>query len=348
MNEKKNILRNPFLLVAIGSFGASICLPGKAKAASFDQIFIFGDSVSDTGNVFSLTGNTFPPPPLYSDGRFTSGEIWIDSLTRELDLEVTNFYGNDPVSSQSNLNFAIGGATTGASSLSGFPGVSIQVDNFLDFLGTETISEDALVILWAGGNDYVENLQNQGTLLDPRIPVNNLTNSLIRLSDAGAQNILVPNLFNLNDVPLAQSIFPPQLNEPLRQTTEIHNSVLEVSISNLTANSPETNISIFDVNTLIAGLIDDPTAFGFIDTPLESCLVPNNFPDISPTAVPCDNPDEYIFFDNQHFTPRVHTLIADAALETINQEFAQATPEPAGIIALLGFSLGLIQARKRN
>ncbi|WP_353930485.1 hypothetical protein WJM97_19765 [Okeanomitos corallinicola TIOX110] len=31
----------------------------------FDNLIIFGDSLSDTGNIFQASGNTFPPSPPY-------------------------------------------------------------------------------------------------------------------------------------------------------------------------------------------------------------------------------------------------------------------------------------------
>jgi len=33
-------------------------LPTKASAASFDQLYVFGDSLSDTGNIYNATANT--------------------------------------------------------------------------------------------------------------------------------------------------------------------------------------------------------------------------------------------------------------------------------------------------
>src|SRR5437868_1188537 len=50
------------------------------KCMRFRDIVIFGDSDSDTGNVFSLTGKTWPISPPYYKGRFTNGPNWVDLL----------------------------------------------------------------------------------------------------------------------------------------------------------------------------------------------------------------------------------------------------------------------------
>jgi len=38
-----------------------------APAQSFDQIYVFGDSLSDIGNVSDTTRGIFPSPPTFKD-----------------------------------------------------------------------------------------------------------------------------------------------------------------------------------------------------------------------------------------------------------------------------------------
>jgi phospholipase/lecithinase/hemolysin len=56
-------------VIALGSIGT---LPVKAATLGFDGLYVFGDSLSDTGNVYAATQNQFPPLP-YAPGRFTNG-----------------------------------------------------------------------------------------------------------------------------------------------------------------------------------------------------------------------------------------------------------------------------------
>ena len=363
MNNKKesqNNLKQYFRLGILGGISSVVAFTLPSQAASFDNLVVFGNSITDTGNVFGLTGEAFPPAPLYFEGRFSDGEVWIDRLSEDLDIDLDNFYSQntDPTAS-SGLNFAVGGATTGTSSLGGsmFPGVTTQVDNYLSFLGDNTIDESTLVVLWAGENDYVESVQTQGTILNPTVPVGNIASSLTRLIDAGATNIFVPNLVNLNQVPLAQSLLPEEQVQQLAGLTAAHNSILENALSELETAFPQTNIASFDTNSLFNNLFNNPEAFGFGSDSLASCLAPNSFPNIDPNVVPCENPNEFLFFDNQHFTSRVHGLIADAAFGAIEEEFGDGgesasntnttTPEPGITTTLLGLGFALLYQRRK-
>ena len=53
-------------------------VPGWATAdglpRAFEQIVVFGDSLSDNGNQYKNTGQ--PPSPPYYNGRFSNGPTW--------------------------------------------------------------------------------------------------------------------------------------------------------------------------------------------------------------------------------------------------------------------------------
>ena len=55
------------------------CLGVQGAVWSFPYtgIYVFGDSLSDSGRLFAAT--QIPPPPYYQ-GRFSNGPIWIDYL----------------------------------------------------------------------------------------------------------------------------------------------------------------------------------------------------------------------------------------------------------------------------
>lgn len=325
----------------------SLCLPVNAANVGFEQVVIFGNSVSDTGNVFNLTGGAFPPSPLYYEGRFSDSLVWTDYLSQDLDLDLINFYSNDAKNKDSSINFAIGGATSGTTSLGGpgLPGVATQVDDFIDFLDGTEVAEDALVILWSGENDYVEAL-NQGTILNPQVSIARISNSLTELANSGAKHILVPNLPYFGHMPIGQVLGNPEQGNML---TAAHNSLLTSELDSLSTLFPETNFVLFDANSVIKEIVDNPTDFGFNENHLETCLSPDNFPNIDPNVVRCDNPNEFIYFDNQHFTSSVHRLISDAALETIEQGIdvpnpsnPQFVPEPRNTFALIALGVSLL------
>ncbi len=70
------------------------------------NLVIFGDSLSDVGNVFGFSNGTFPFPaavqgplagePLYAGGSFTNGPIWWQYLTADLGLpDPVAYYAED-------------------------------------------------------------------------------------------------------------------------------------------------------------------------------------------------------------------------------------------------------------
>ena len=90
-------------------------LPLKATAATFSQIYVFGDSLSDTGNSLKATG--IPPSPPYFQGRSSNGPVWSEYLADDLGL-----------TPQQQTNYAFGGANSGSDNtlvpgLQGLPGL---------------------------------------------------------------------------------------------------------------------------------------------------------------------------------------------------------------------------------
>src|SRR5215831_15529088 len=119
----------------------------QAKPTPFSHLWVFGDSLSDTGNLFRLSGGADPLPPCF-EGRFCNGPLWVEHLADYLDMPQV-----------SEENFAVGGATTGTfnsnNGLSNkiYPGLQNEIDSFLA-LGPTTEPARALYIVEAGANDF--------------------------------------------------------------------------------------------------------------------------------------------------------------------------------------------------
>lgn len=97
-------------LSLFGLLTASVLFPSEVSAASlsptdsFSKLYVFGDSLSDTGNVFNATiavnelpvvpglivPPVSPPDPPYFQGRNSNGPVWVEYLADELNLSLTN------------------------------------------------------------------------------------------------------------------------------------------------------------------------------------------------------------------------------------------------------------------
>jgi thermolabile hemolysin len=298
------------------SFSSS-ALAAKLNLNKIDQIYTFGDSLSDTGNFFEATGNQFPPSPPYSPGRFSNGPIWIDYLSQTLGLPAT-----------SQFNFAFGGATTGTDNtvIPGLPGLQTEIGGFL--ASNPPANPNALYVVWAGANDYLG-----AGISDPTVPINNLATAINSLADFGAKNILVVNLPDLGQIPGSNGT---PLETPLDALSTAHNFGLANTINQLQTDfGSDVNLISFDVNALFKQVVDNPEDFGFTNV-TDSCLV---------GITECNNPNEYLFWDELHPTTVGHQFIADSAYESLQ---AAAVPEPTFIVGTLSFGAYLAYSKKRH
>ncbi|BDI17260.1 esterase [Nostoc cf. commune SO-36] len=325
--------------VAVGFVLFSFMLPTKASAASFDQLYIFGDSLSDQGNVFNATEETFPPRSSYFEGRFSDGPLWVDYLASQLGLKPTLLTDIDfttipptPVPTQG-INFAFGGASSGLGNAlvpdPRLPGVLKQVLGFAETLKTnnQTADPDALYTLWGGANDFF--------FINPKdsaTPINNISLALNTLVEIGAKNILVFNLPDLGKVPAATIGRNPTT---LSQSTSDFNLGLATTVSALSKN-PDLNIIPIDIYSLF----NQASELG-ITNAKESCLSRLDI------CKPGDN--KFLFWDDFHPTTGVHKAIADAALAAID---AKSVPEPSinlGILALGAFgAVGVLKRQQKK
>ena len=315
---KKKILATGFVLF-------SFILPLKATAATFKELYVFGDSLSDVGNTFNVTldpdtGEGFPPPP-YFQGRFSNGRIWVDYLAQDLGLNPTPYMdvatgGDIPTEG---INYAFSGATTGTDNTTpviGFilPGLQQQIDNFTT--ANTSADSNALYIVEAGSNDYLG-----GGVTDPTVPVNNLSTAVTSLYNVGARNIIVTNLPDLGKIPGTRG--DSQISSGLSTLTSVHNSGLAATLDFL-SQKPGINIIPLDINSLFNRAIAAPGEFGFTNV-TDSCLTTDSV---------CANPNEYFFWDSLHPTTAGHKLVGELAFRALE---SKSVPEPSvtlGILAL--------------
>ena len=302
------------LCVGAGLASAS----SMAHAQTYSKLVVFGDSLSDTGNVFRVSGGTVPASPPYYQGRFSNGPIWTD------DLAALPGVVGSPTE-----NLAFGGSRTDTTNNdSRLPGMQTEVTAYL--AAHPVVDPNALYILWGGGDDYLSARQP-----DPRVPVGNLTSEITQLALQGAHNFLIPNQSDLGEIP-ATSGTP--FSGLLDQATALHNALLAQSLQNLGLAFPTDTFTLLDVNTLYRQIYSDPSAYGFND-------VTHAYLDVAavnPGAA--GDPNSYVFWDELHPTAHSHQLIADLA-------YSVSVPEPSGVALLVGMAVsgaGFFARRKRR
>lgn len=256
----------------------------------FNNVVVFGDSYSDTGNVYKLSKRLWPKSPPYYYGRYCNGPMWIDQL------QVRN-----------KRNYAYGGATTDNNFVQGkavfgtlnVPGIQQQIDTYLKEVKSSIVgSSQTLHIIWGGGNDLLGNPPSLPPAVVPR-----LLSSVQVLLNNGAKHILVFNAIPAQYVPALLNRVPaPQLTV----LATMFNDLLQTGMHQLQQANPQASLSIFDIHALITKVITTPS----------TCLTDTTHPcwnSTSPTSVVklCSDPEKFVFLDDFHFTHRVHTLIVE-------------------------------------
>lgn len=265
-----------------------VCL-AKSNVFAFDTAVYFGDSTTDTGNVYNLTTGRWPPSPYYQ-GRFCDGPIWVDRIN---ELKTINCaYGS--ATTDNNL---VPGMTTGYDKP--VPGVRQQILMYKNMTDLSKIDfSRTIYIIWVGGNDY---FFSQMTL-QASVVVASIKNGINDLIGMGVKNFLIINQPHFQLYPAVWSL---NMNDFLRQLTLQHNGNLSQSIDMLRKNHSTISFYLLDVYALIQDIQMSSTTYGV--TNFTNCWSTTN----GTVVKLCTNSSNFLFIDGYHFTSRIHQLVAD-------------------------------------
>ncbi len=250
-----------------------------------NELYVFGDSLSDVGTVFQATRGMYPPNSMYFQGRYSNGRVWVEYLAEQLHL-----------SSKQNNNFACGGATTGSDRNSLVPGLLKQVQSFTQT--HQQTNPNALYVLWAGANDYLQGV-NSAT-----IPVENVTRAIESLAGRGLRKILVANLPDLGHLPATRT---GANSASLSALTQAHNQGLRRALKRLSQQYSDLQIVTLDANALYKKAITNPAAFRFTNV-ISPCLSGSRA---------SGDPDQFLFWDGIHPTTAAHRILGEAAFSAV-------------------------------
>ncbi|KTD18832.1 lysophospholipase A [Legionella lansingensis] len=283
---------------------------GLVAAKPLNNIVVFGDSLSDNGNLYAHMDQKLPQSPPYHQGRFTNGPVWVERLAE--------FYF--PLAAKEHLlDYAFGGA--GISEDPDDEDVLFTLKKEIDtyFLAHEDkADEDSLFIVWIGANNYLGVPDDTEKVVST---VNlGITHGLQRLANAGAKHILVVNLPDLGQTPIAYAF---NIQEKLSNFTERHNELLSTSIQTLRETYPDVEWLYFDVKETLNDLIVSPEKFGFnnitdtcydamVEKPSKRAIL-RMATNIKAKRLKGDACEGFLFFDPVHPTAPAHQIMAERA-----------------------------------
>jgi phospholipase/lecithinase/hemolysin len=285
------------------------CLPA---AAPFDHLYAFGESMSDNGNFYRLSGQPVAP---YDGGRFTNGPVWVEYLAHDLGLganRLTDLAYSGAGSGTSNVYIADTNSPLYAT------GLQTQVNGFL--ASHPSADPKALYTVWIGTNDYARHPA------DPKDVVANIATAVGRLAAAGAQNILVANLPDLATLPGIRNLGPRTAQ--LSALAATHDADLAAALGTLAGQYGNAHIMSLDIRALYNQMLTNPGTFGFTDV-TDSALGNTVFisqPPSPTTDLWKTNPSAVLFWDSIHPTTAGHQVIADYARAVLTKDLGLANP----------------------
>ncbi len=376
--------KNAVLRMTQGAFAVAMCLGFQAPAQAYSQLYVFGDSLSDTGNIGRWTFDS------------SSHQLYDEILAKNIGTTLTP-------SSQGGLNYAEGGGVA-------VPGLDSeyttqdQVKSYLNSTGGKA-DPNGLYIHWIGGNDLAAAALSLNPISAVEIATNSATQAASQVNDllkAGAGTVVVPTVPNIGLTPVLMEgiiqvgLLPVQQqaleaayqylnaqNTPDNdaRTEAIHNALKASTTAGLdselvqdllskgliaaydalksvagdltdTYNTTEDialaktggNIARVDINGLFNEVIADPNLYGFANTAGTACPVGTSASECTSNLPGFDSSKAFLFADHFHPTPQAHALIAEYMQSVINGPL-EVTALNQGSLALARNTQGLLDSR---
>lgn len=350
---------------------ATLSLLSPLPAAAWDNLTVFGDSLSDGGNV----------------GRYT-----YDGATHPLYDEIVAQSLGDTLrpSSQGGRNYAEGGAVA----VPAIDPLFNTQDQLADYLAARggRADPDGLYIHWIGGNDLAAAALSP--LTARQIVDNSASAAALQVSqllNAGAGTVIVPTVPNVGATPaLLQAILQvlgpaaqpataalfqslstattadraarqqaietalseaagqispiPLIRDAIAQQLIAAWQLLSQQAALLTDryNQMEEqglvaaggNIARVDINGLFNEVIDNPGLYGLSNTAGMACPPGVSAKDCTSATPGFSQAQQYLFADRLHPSPAVHALIADYVLSVLNAplQVAALSQAPAMLV----------------
>jgi phospholipase/lecithinase/hemolysin len=302
---KKIVGRLAVVVMAAGVVVSMVSGAALAKSPK-NQVFVIGDSLSDPGNLFTLTG-FFPPSPPYAH-RNCNGPVWTEYFSTDMAVPVDSRayggalsgifdFGGENVSNFNTVQYY--------PYFPGLPGVSEEIDGLIA-ASPGRLNKDALYVIWAGANDFflgltlMEQSGNPDALtatLEQTLA--NIADSIHRLSAAGARHFAIGNMPDIGLTPFAKDLAPgdPEL---FSYVIGMFNEQLAQVLANLPEGWAETMV-ILDTYEIMQAVYDKPELFNLTNV-TEACLTAGGI---------CSEPEKYLFWDSVHPTTAGQAIFAD-------------------------------------
>ncbi len=216
------------------------------------QIVLFGDSLSDPGNLKRWT-KILPYFPFWN-GRFSDGLVWEEYLTDRTHLPILNFaYGGAKTEGTNDafINGLPSSYITAARNL--FTGsskdyINSYLKSYLTSDSYQSINQiisnpkQTLFVIWVGANDYLEKFENKqpadrffenpdavgGAHFVYKRAIDNIIDQIITLNKKGAYHFMIFNLPDIGRTPAILTSVYQKYSDDFKNKDEFSRKLTEV------------------------------------------------------------------------------------------------------------------------
>jgi phospholipase/lecithinase/hemolysin len=309
------------LLSALLLITTQVCYSG-----TLHNIVIFGDSLSDNGNLYEYMHHSLPQCPPYFEGRFTNGPVWAERL-------VQGYFAHDSALHLHDYAFGGAGVLSEADDDDELFTLKREVDTYL-LAHNNQIDPNNMYFVWIGGNNYLGSPDDIDAAVSDVIQ--GIQKDLERLVQKGAKNLTIMNLPDLGKTPLAKEL---EAVEKFTAISDAHNAQLFAMYERLRSMYPDARWFYFDANQIFTDIFQHPETYGFnklTETCYDSLVQPSSPQSVLKMAAnvhvkqndaqATDNCKGYVFFDLLHPTQQVHQLTAEYIRRLFDQENISFVP----------------------
>jgi len=304
------------LALVLGCAGAA-----HAGTTPFGNVVVFGDSLSDAGNLPNANGD-------YTRSTTNPGQVAVQNIADHYHITLTPSRDGG-----SDYAYGAAGVITNGNSSPLVQTLTQQVDGYL--ANGAKADPHSLYMVWGGANDifYHSTQYGVGTIfpgagetLDQSIANINAaaTQELVlidQLKQAGAKYVVVFNLPDIGSTPLAaqNDQIVPGIKTYLTNVSQSYNQILNAGLG--------SNTLAVNTYALIGQITADPGKYGFTNITEPACTTSSSHDCDASTLVAADADQTYLFADGVHPTTAAHAMLAQVV------ESELAAPQQISLLA---------------
>lgn len=268
------------------------------------KLYIFGDSLSDTGNLGrpASFGDDLPVP--FFENRISNGRVIVEYIAESLQTsaEASNYLDTE----EEGTNYAIAGAN--ALDKETFINLDLQIESYL-MKNDDEVNPDNFYLFFIGGNDVIDAVSlgeagGRELLSRAAVKVGEGVDAIVSRGGREIVLLTVPNIgrtAKFQAAPAAEAALATVL-------TQHFNAEVQSIVQGYESNT--VRLTTIDLYAALEDVLSRASELGFTNT-TQGCY---NIDDLS-FEVYCsaEQLDSFVFFDDIHPTGKTHRLLGEEA-----------------------------------